>query len=179
MYNGRKSFRVTSGTQLPEGVPGFFTDKDADQDGQVTMAEFATQWSDATLAEYFRSDLNSDGVITAEEALLAVEQGDVSSTTTSASTSMTPSTSSSGSVSSAGSRDSRAAPVAGGNVDPKLISYAERIISRYDKNKDKSLTASEWETMLMNPGPADANRDGRITINEYAAWMQARSRLWP
>ena len=175
VYNGRKSFRVTSGVQLPEGLPGFFTDKDADQDGQVTMAEFASEWSDATLAEYFKSDLNSDGVITAEEVLLAVEQGYTSSTTTS-SPSMTASTSSS----SGGSSDAKpsTAPSAGGSgaVDPKLVSYAERIISRYDSNKDNSLTASEWEKMLMNPGPADANRDGRITITEYAAWMQERSK---
>ena len=172
IYNGRVSYRDSSTVKLPDGVPGFFSDKDANKDGQVTMAEFATEWSDSTLAEYFKSDLNSDGVITVEEVLLAVEQGGASSTSSSASSSAMASRSSSGSSSSS----SKSAPAAGGAVDPKLVSYAERIIGRYDKNNDKALTASEWEKMLLNPAPADGNRDGRITVSEYAVWMQSRSK---
>ena len=30
--------------------------------------------------------------------------------------------------------------------------------------------------MLMSPAAADTNRDGRITINEYALWMQSRQK---
>ena len=57
-----------------------------------------------------------------------------------------------------------------------MVSYAKRIVDRYDKNKDGKLTASEWKTMLMSPAAADADRDGTITINEYALWMQSRSK---
>ena len=164
-------YRASSGIRLPDGLPGFFTDKDANQDGQVTMAEYATQWSDAVVAEYFKSDLNSDGVITAEEALRAVESGDAGTAPPSRSSSSTAASTSSTSTSRSSSK-----PVTNGSIDPKLISYAERIIGRYDANKDQALTASEWGKMLMNPGPADSDRDGRITVNEYAAWMQSRSR---
>ena len=65
---------------------------------------------------------------------------------------------------------------ASGPIDDKYIKVGQRIIERYDKNNDKMLTASEWEKMLMSPADADANRDGRITIDEYALWMQSRER---
>ena len=177
IYNGRVSYRSSTGVSMPDGLPGFFTDRDANQDGQVTMAEYATEWSDAVVADYFKSDLNSDGVITAEEALSAVESGGSSaarsSSSSSSSRSSSPSVASSSSSSGSSSNTSSSS---GGKIDPKLISYAERIIGRYDANKDKALTAAEWGKMLMNPGPADANRDGRITVEEYAAWMQSRSK---
>jgi hypothetical protein len=38
------------------------------------------------------------------------------------------------------------------------------------------LTASEWEKMLMSPAEADSNRDGRITVDEYALWMQSKQK---
>ncbi len=167
LYNGRQSYRVTSTRALPEGTPGFFSDKDANGDGQVEMAEFASEWSDATVAEFFRSDLNRDGIITVEEARQAVELGSQMTTET-ASASATSSSAASTSASSAGG--------SGAKPDEKLIKYAERIISRYDKNKDQELTASEWSTMLMSPAAADGNRDGRVTIIEYASWMQSRSK---
>lgn len=56
------------------------------------------------------------------------------------------------------------------------MEYAQRIISRNDKNGDGNLTADEWKDMLVDPSPADADKDGRITPVEYAQWMQARSR---
>ncbi|EMI22193.1 signal peptide protein [Rhodopirellula maiorica SM1] len=164
-YNGRQSYRVTSTGSLPEGTPGFFSDKDANGDGQVEMVEFASEWSDEKVAEFFRSDLNGDGIITLEEARQAVEMGNQTTTETAS----TSSSSSSGSASSSASSS-------GAKPDEKLIKYAERIISRYDKNKDQALTASEWSTMLMSPAAADGNRDGRVTIIEYASWMQARSK---
>lgn len=172
-YDGRRSYRNLAETKLPEGLPGFFTDRDANQDGQVTMAEYASQWNDDLITEYFQFDLNSDGVITVKEAMGGVEQGArasastmVSRTDTSSSRGPEPTSSSTSSGSSG--------KAASGPVDPKLVTYATRIIGRYDKNKDGALTASEWENMLMNPAPADANRDGRVTIDEYARHMQAR-----
>ena len=61
-------------------------------------------------------------------------------------------------------------------VDPKMVTYAKRIIARYDKNKDQELTSSEWQLMLMSPASADSNRDGRVSVFEYAHWMQSRSK---
>ncbi|QDV86257.1 EF-hand domain-containing protein [Planctomycetes bacterium TBK1r] len=164
VYGGRKSYRISGEKRTPEGLPGFFTDKDANQDGQVEMAEFATKWDDDTVNEFFQSDLNRDGVITAEEAVQAVERGaSTPSATTMASTSSASSSSTDG-----------GGPV--GTPDDKMVSYAERIIGRYDANGDKKLVASEWKKMLMSPADADANRDGTITVTEYAWWMQSRSK---
>ncbi len=173
VFNGRKSYRVDVARKLPEGMPGFFADKDANGDGQVTMAEYSSEWNEEVIAEYFRSDLNGDGTITSAEAMRAVEQGASSTTTTMAST-----VASEGSTSGeeASSSSATAASAIPGKLDDKLVTYAKRIIDRYDKNKDQALTASEWESMLMSPAAADTNRDGRVTIEEYAISMQMRSK---
>ena len=63
----RKFF--VSPRSLPPGVPQWFLLRDADGDGQVSMAEFAPTPSPADLLEFARYDTNHDGVITAEEAL--------------------------------------------------------------------------------------------------------------
>jgi hypothetical protein len=51
------------------GLPEWFLRKDADGDGQVTMAEYAKDCTPAEAAEFDRLDLNRDGVITAAECL--------------------------------------------------------------------------------------------------------------
>ena len=61
----------TPAERLPAGLPSWFMEKDTDQDGQVRMSEFASLWSDATAADFARSDLNGDGIITAKECLKA------------------------------------------------------------------------------------------------------------
>lgn len=165
VFNGRKSYRATAGRGLPEGLPGFFSDKDANGDGQVTMAEFSSEWSNDVVGQFFANDLNRDGVITAEEALRAVENPGLAGSMSS----------NGGSINSPAATGS--APVAsGGPIDEKYIKVGQRIIERYDKNGDQALTASEWEKMLMSPADADGNRDGRITVEEYGAWMMSREK---
>jgi Ca2+-binding EF-hand superfamily protein len=168
VFDGRKSYRATAGRGLPEGLPGEFTDKDGNGDGQVTMAEFAKEWNDDVVAEFFDSDFNRDGVITADEALKKVEKGSVSQLQ--AAYSGKPSSSS-----SAGS-DSPAPAASGGKADDKYVKLGQRIIDRYDNNKDGQLTASEWGKMLMSPAAADGDRNGKITVQEYASWMQSRQK---
>ena len=51
---------------------------------------------------------------------------------------------------------------------------SQRILNRYDKDSDGQLTTAEWEPMLLNPTTADADQNGRITVDEYATWLQAR-----
>lgn len=53
-------------------------------------------------------------------------------------------------------------------VSPKLLRYAERVVRRYDVNKDGRLGEDEWRAMHGKPALADSNRDGRITIEELA-----------
>ncbi|GAB5406610.1 MAG: proprotein convertase P-domain-containing protein [Aureliella sp.] len=48
-------------------LPGWFYERDADRDGQVSMGEFSEEWTDATLAEFARLDLNEDGLLTSSE----------------------------------------------------------------------------------------------------------------
>jgi len=68
----RKSYRFLSPQErLPRGLPEWFLRKDADGDGQVTMAEYSQVWSEAMAREFAKYDLNGDGVITPEEALKA------------------------------------------------------------------------------------------------------------
>ena len=169
VFDGRKSYRATAGRSLPEGLPGEFTDKDGNGDGQVTMAEFAKEWNDDVVAEFFDSDFNGDGVITADEALKKVEQGSVSQLAAAYSGKTS---------SSAASATTSSAPPAssGGKPDDKYVKLGQRIIDRYDKNKDGQLTASEWGKMLMSPAAADRDRNGKITVQEYATWMQSRQK---
>ena len=60
---------LTLRERLPKGLPDWFYMKDLDGDGQITMAEFTTEWTPDKLARFERYDLNHDGVITAEECL--------------------------------------------------------------------------------------------------------------
>ncbi|MDE0866500.1 MAG: EF-hand domain-containing protein [Rubripirellula sp.] len=171
VFDGRQSYRATAGRSLPEGLPGSFTDKDRNGDGQVTMAEFASDWNDDVVADFFDSDFNRDGVITADEALRRVEKGGVSQIAD-ALARETGSKSSSG----AGPSSATAASSSDGKADDKYIKLGKRIIDRYDSNKDGQLTASEWGKMLMSPAAADGNRDGKITVQEYGSWMQSRQK---
>ena len=48
-------------------VPDWLAARDADGDGQVMMWEFSRQWTESKVAEFYRYDLNCDGVITPKE----------------------------------------------------------------------------------------------------------------
>lgn len=66
----RKPYRaLLPHERLPEGLPEWFVRKDANQDGQVSMAEYSTEWSESKAKEFTDCDLNNDGIITPAEAL--------------------------------------------------------------------------------------------------------------
>ncbi len=73
------------------------------------------------------------------------------------------------------SADEQNALAAQAKISPQSFEYATRILKRNDSNGDGVLTQDEWSTMLVDPSPADTNQDGRITVEEYAAWMHRRS----
>ncbi|QDT11522.1 hypothetical protein [Planctomycetes bacterium K23_9] len=62
------------------------------------------------------------------------------------------------------------------DVDEKMLKYAERIISRYDLNKDGNLSEQEGAKMLMSPMSADYNGDRLVTVNEYGRWLRSRQK---
>lgn len=51
-------------------------------------------------------------------------------------------------------------------VPPKVHRYAERLLRRYDLNRDGRLDASEWRKMHGNPQTADGDKDRTITLGE-------------
>lgn len=53
-------------------------------------------------------------------------------------------------------------------VSPKLLRYAERIVHNYDVDKSGDLTLDEVRGMTGRPATADGNRDGKITVREFA-----------
>ncbi len=50
-----------------QGLPGWFTNRDANGDQQLTMSEFASKATQSDHNEFARLDANGDGVITAKE----------------------------------------------------------------------------------------------------------------
>jgi Ca2+-binding EF-hand superfamily protein len=64
----KKSFRITSPAErLPKGLPDWFLRGDADGDGQVSMAEYTTTWTEQLAAEFLKYDTDGNGIITPEE----------------------------------------------------------------------------------------------------------------
>jgi hypothetical protein len=60
------------------------------------------------------------------------------------------------------------APRVAGAVTSKLLRYAERIVNKYDTNRDRRLEASEYRAMRGQPELADRDRDGAISVDEFA-----------
>jgi hypothetical protein len=139
--------------------------------------------------------MNRDGLITPQECLAAKNQGavrggsiggSVSSPTsppaggmavavaqdTSAETAASdvPAASTPASGATASSVASPAAPT----IDPRYYDYFKKVVIKYDSNNDGELTPSEWSSMSKNPEAADADKNGRITIEEFARWQMHR-----
>ncbi len=60
---------LTASERLPKGLPAWFVKADVNSEGQVTMAQYATDWTPQKVQEFNRYDLNGDGIITADEVL--------------------------------------------------------------------------------------------------------------
>jgi Ca2+-binding EF-hand superfamily protein len=153
--------------RLPKGLPDWFTSRDKNADGQIRMSEFATaQWTQKTLSEYYKFDLNKDGVITSSECLQAVETGAVTGVSSSRSSSRSRSGDSE-SADKAG--DGKSADKAGdGEIDTRYMKYAVGKIRDVDLNKDGVLTKDEWSRSSSFSDAMDTDKDGKLTPAEYA-----------
>lgn len=58
-----------SPTHRPANVPDWFSARDANGDGQLTMAEYASKATPTDIEQFNRYDANGDGVMTAHECL--------------------------------------------------------------------------------------------------------------
>lgn len=68
----RHTYRFSKASDhLPSGLPSWFKSKDTNGDGQISMSEFSRSWSESTVEQFRRYDLNNDGIITAKEAAKA------------------------------------------------------------------------------------------------------------
>lgn len=50
----------------------------------------------------------------------------------------------------------------------KVLRYAQRVVRKYDENRNGQLEKNEWKRMRGNPQTADFNTDGVITVDEFA-----------
>jgi hypothetical protein len=167
-------------------MPEWFARDDADGDGQVAMNEFSVSWTDAVLAEFNQFDVNRDGLITPRECLAAKNQGAVrggsiggpgSSPSPSSAPAdgiaMAAAPGAAAAASGTTALGSSASPTAA-KVDPRYYEYFKKVVIKYDSNNDGELTPNEWSSMSKNPEAADADKNGRITIEEYARWQMQR-----
>jgi hypothetical protein len=189
--------------RLPKGIPDWFIEKDANRDGQIMMAEFATRWNNALVAEFLQFDRNGDGIVTPKECLAAREAGVVYSgkgVATAPAVKPTPDRESSAisrdsrepdrSVASPATQSRAAArppaetadkpvdetPPAADDVEipASTLKYAISYIGMYDTDGNGALTKDEWEKMRKSPKAADRNGDGRVTPHEYALSITKR-----
>ncbi len=71
--NGKSYRFLTAHERLPEGLPGWFTEKDLNFDGQISVREYLPEITTDKLAKFQQFDLNNDGVIVAKEYLKATK----------------------------------------------------------------------------------------------------------
>jgi len=180
-----RSYRRTSAVErLPAGLPDWFARDDADGDGQIAMHEFSASWTEAVLAEFLQFDLNGDGLVTPVECLAAKNNGAVRGnsigmgTSSASSTTAVVAASAAGDATAATGGQSAEAPAAAASaplkIDPRYLDYFKKVFAKYDTSNDGELTANEWASMSKDPTPADADRNGRITLEEFARWQMQR-----
>jgi hypothetical protein len=65
----KETYRLKATKDLKQtGLPSWFTSRDANKDGQVSMKEYAARMTERLATEFIGRDLNGDGLITADEA---------------------------------------------------------------------------------------------------------------
>ena len=70
----KKTYRfLTAHERLPTGLPDWFIEKDLNEDGQLSLREYATRLSQTQLDEFLMFDLNKDGLIVPKEYLKSTD----------------------------------------------------------------------------------------------------------
>jgi Ca2+-binding EF-hand superfamily protein len=191
-FEKRASFRMTDSSgkpTRPSGVPEWFSRDDVNGDNQVSMGEFARKWDASTLEDFNKFDTNQDGFITLQECLIAVKNGYLKGSSSSSSSSSS-GTSNSAEASKDGSTTTSSdpsmtrpssgptsAPSSGTSAgqDDKMLAFAKRRIDSADKDKNGFLTPDEFKASGSTTfQDVDKNSDGRIDLQEYVQYRNAR-----
>lgn len=56
-------------------------------------------------------------------------------------------------------------------VPLKVLRYTQRVVRKYDRDGDGRLQSAEFQAMPGQPSQADADRDGVITVEEFARYV--------
>jgi hypothetical protein len=67
---------------LTSGLPGWFVERDADGDAQLTLSEYSPRLRTTEVAEFKRFDTNGDGVLTPAELTRAGAKAAAGASTT-------------------------------------------------------------------------------------------------
>ena len=59
-------------------------------------------------------------------------------------------------------------------LSDRYLQYANRLLRKYDLNRDQLLAPEEWQQMSENPQPADLNGDNRLSSQELLQWLKSR-----
>ena len=170
---------LTPHERLPQGIPSWFINTDGNLDGQVAMGEYTDKWSESVLKEYYQFDANRDGIITPFECIGATDQGVVRSTpvpersSAVAAAQPKPKTDSS-SRPATSSSSGQPKGFADSSEDERYVKFAVRTIQKYDTNKDQVLSEDEWSKSSTIKADADADKDGKITPQELAAFYKKK-----
>jgi len=74
-YTSGRPGRFRSVAERYPDLPARFFQMDRNGDGQIEMSEFSTTWSEETVRQFQKYDLNGDGIITPEEWLKVEPKG--------------------------------------------------------------------------------------------------------
>ena len=160
----KSSYRIADATGKapgPAGVPEWFISSDTDGDNQVSMAEKIKKWSQDEVDKFLTYDTNNDGFITTKECLAAVKKGVFMAGTSSSSTSAT--------AGSGAKTDDAAKPVGSTAATPdgQMKEWAAKKLKSKDRDNNGFLSPDEYGDNAKFP-IVDANKDGKIDVDEYA-----------
>jgi hypothetical protein len=195
-------FHTSEELLAKENVPDWFIKKDKNGDGQVAMAEFSGDWTDAEVKRFLGWDANNDGVISPVEAkgsgrapattreepkAVASTPAPTSSPPASAVTEApkaerTEFTADADAPGPAGepqpATDAKAATDAKPTPTAETDEQAQRArahMERYDKDKSGIMERDEWPTSKLMPhADIDANADEKITLEEITSYFRKR-----
>jgi Ca2+-binding EF-hand superfamily protein len=115
-----------------------------DQNGDAMLSEIESPLSEA---EFQKADIDNDGQLSRDEIRVLVEASILDS------------------IDGQQAQQSK--------IEPRFRYFAQRIITESDKNGNGVLERDEVKDNAGISAAADANNDGKLTLEELAAWLQA------